>query len=260
MNNILSALEKIDVSSLSYQEWVNVGMALQSEDYSWEVWDNWSRNDKRYKKGECERKWRTFKGAVTPITGATIVQMAKERGWTPFENNGIMDWSDTISYDGDDFTAYSTTQEHFNPVAELKRYLSLLFDKDDLVSYVTESWEDSDGKWKPSSKGYYDRTAGQLIASLDKYPNDLGATIGDWHKEAGAWIRFNPVSGAGVKNEHITKFNYALVESDSMSIADQDAMYRKLELPIVCLVHSGGKSLHAIVKVDADVMTNTVSV
>ena len=37
-----------------------------------------------------------------------------------------------------------------------------------------------------------------------------------------------------------------------MSIADQDAMYRKLELPIACLVHSGGKSLHAIVRVDAE--------
>lgn len=252
MNNILSALEKIDVASLNYQEWINVGMALQAEGYSWDVWDAWSRNDRRYKAGECERKWRTFKGCGTPITGATIVQMAKERGWTAFDGNGVMDWSDTISYDGDDFTDYTTVQDNFNPVAELKRYLSLLFDKDDLVSYVTDSWEDADGKWKPSSKGYYDRTAGQLIASLEKYPDDLGATIGDWHKEAGAWIRFNPVNGEGVKNEHITKYRYALVESDSMSIADQDAMYRKLELPVACLVHSGGKSLHAIVRVDAE--------
>ena len=252
MSNILSALDRIDVASLTYQEWINVGMALHAEGHPCEVWDRWSQADRRYKKGECERKWRTFKGAGTPITGATIVQMAKERGWTPYDGNGVMDWSDTISYDGDDLTPYTQATENWNPVKELRTYISLLFDADDLVSYVTESWEDSDGKWKPSSKGYYDRTAGQLIASLDKYPDDLGATIGDWHKEAGAWIRFNPVNGEGVKNEHITKFKYALVESDSMSIADQDAMYRKLELPIACLVHSGGKSLHAIVKVDAE--------
>ena len=37
-----------------------------------------------------------------------------------------------------------------------------------------------------------------------------------------------------------------------MSIADQDAIIRKLELPVACLVHSGGKSLHAIVRVDAE--------
>ena len=252
MSNILSALDRIDVASLTYQEWINVGMALQAEGYSWEIWDKWSQADRRYKKGECERKWRTFRGAGTPITGATIVQMAKDRGWNFFDGNGVMDWSDTISYDGDDLTPYTVAEENWNPVQELKRYLQLLFDAEDLVSYVTESWEDSDGKWKPSSKGCFDRTAGQLISSLEKYSFDLGATIGDWQKAAGAWIRFNPVNGEGVKNEHITKFKYALVESDSMSIADQDAMYRKLELPIACLVHSGGKSLHAIVRVDAE--------
>ena len=206
MSNILSALDRIDVASLTYQEWINVGMALQAEGYSWEIWDKWSQADRRYKKGECERKWRTFRGAGTPITGATIVQMAKDRGWNFFDGNGVMDWSDTISYDGDDLTPYTVAEENWNPVQELKRYLQLLFDAEDLVSYVTESWEDSDGKWKPSSKGCFDRTAGQLIASLEKYSADLGATIGDWQKAAGAWIRFNPVNGEGVKNEQITKF------------------------------------------------------
>ena len=102
------------------------------------------------------------------------------------------------------------------------------------------------------TKGVYDRPAKDLIASLHKHGNDIGATFGDWKPEVGAWIRFNPVDGEGVKNDNITKFRYALVESDSMPIADQDAMYRKLELPIACLVHSGGKSLHAIVRVDAE--------
>ena len=49
----------------------------------------------------------------------------------------------------------------------------------------------------------------------------------------------------------MTRFTYALVESDDISIHEQDAIYRKLELPIACLVHSGGRSLHAIVRVDA---------
>lgn len=139
----------------------------------------------------------------------------------------------------------------WSPAEELKRYLELLFEPDDLVSYVTESWKDSDGKWKPAGTGSYDRTAGQLISALKKYPDDLGAAIGDWKPEAGAWIRFNPVNGEGVKNEHVSSFRYALVESDSMPISEQDAVYRKLELPIAVLVNSGGKSLHAIVRVDA---------
>ena len=55
-----------------------------------------------------------------------------------------------------------------------------------------------------------------------------------------------------MKNENVTRFQYALVESDTLSIAEQDAIYRKLELPIAALVYSGGKSLHAIVRVDAE--------
>ena len=54
-----------------------------------------------------------------------------------------------------------------------------------------------------------------------------------------------------LKNENVTDFRYALVESDSMPIDKQNAIYKELELPIVALVHSGNKSLHAIVKVDA---------
>ena len=49
----------------------------------------------------------------------------------------------------------------------------------------------------------------------------------------------------------MTDFKYALVESDSMAIEEQNAVLRELELPIACLVHSGGKSLHAIVKIEA---------
>ena len=45
MSNILSALDRIDVASLTYQEWINVGMALQAEGYSWEIWDKWSQAD-----------------------------------------------------------------------------------------------------------------------------------------------------------------------------------------------------------------------
>ena len=62
---------------------------------------------------------------------------------------------------------------------------------------------------------------------------------------------FNPVDGHGVKNDNVTAFRYALVESDTLSIQEQDELYRRLELPIAALVYSGGKSLHAIVRIDA---------
>ena len=248
-NNILSALKAIDVSKLTRAEWIAVGMALKEEGYPCSVWDEWSRNDTRYKRGECERKWTGFNGSGTPVKGGTIVQMAKERGWTPFSGNACMEWNDVIEYDGEDGTA---VPDNWNPAAELIAYLEILFDPEDKIGYVANDvWQDADGKWMPG-RGAYDRTAGELIAAIRKHPNDLGAAIGDWKEEAGAWIRFNPVDGVGVKNENVTKFRFALVESDTLPIPEQDALFRKLQLPIAALVHSGGKSLHAIVRVDAD--------
>ncbi len=252
-NNLLSALKAIDVSKLSRAEWISVGMALKEEGYPCSVWDDWSRNDVRYHPGECQRKWNSFRGSGTPVKGGTIVQMAKDRGWTPFGEDGCMAWDDTIEYDGvtDGFSGF-TPPDAWDPAKDLVTYLELLFEPDDKVGYVTNDvWQDADGRWVPS-KGVYDRTAAELIASIRKHPDDLGATIGDWKKEVGAWIRFNPVDGAGVKNENVTRFRYALVESDTLPIAEQDVLFRKLELPIAALVHSGGKSLHAIVHIDAE--------
>lgn len=252
-NHILSALKAIDVSTLSRADWIAVGMALKEEGYPCSIWDDWSRNDSRYHPGECERKWNSFHGSGTPVKGGTIVQMAKDRGWTPFGGeDGCMNWDDAIEYDGEAGFNGFTPPDAWNPAADLITYLELLFDTDDRVGYVTNDvWQDAEGKWLPS-KGVYDRTAGELIASLKKHPDDLGATVGDWKPEVGAWIRFNPFDGGGVKNENVTGFRFALVESDTLPIAEQDIVFRKLELPIAALVHSGGKSLHAIVRVDAE--------
>ena len=249
-NQILSALKALPVADMDREGWIKVGMALKEEGFPCSVWDDWSQNDKRYHPGECERKWASFNGSGSPVKGGTIIQMAKDRGWTPFGGeDGIMGWNDEIEYDGKDgFTGF-TPPDAWDPVQDLKTYLTTLFKPDEHVAYVTNDvWQDQDGKYVPS-KGAYDRTAG--LKSLEKHPDDIGATIGDWKEEAGAWIRFNPVDGNGVKNENVTRFKYALVESDTLSLQEQDSLFRKLELPIAIMVHSGGKSIHAIVKVDA---------
>ena len=249
-NLLLSALTAIDVHELSYTEWMTVGMALKQEGFPCDVWDEWSRNDRRYHPGEWARKWNTFHGSGTPVTGATIVQMAKQRGWKPFSGaDGIMDWNDVIEYDGNGSQPDPVATR--KPTEDLILYLQTLFDPDDHVGYVTnDAWQNEDGKWVPG-KGVFDRTAGELIASLHRYPDDLGATVGDWKPEAGAWIRFNALDGEGVHNENVTSFRFALVESDSMPVDEQIAVYRKQELPIAALVSSAGKSVHAIVRVDA---------
>ena len=251
---IVSALKAIDVADLTRADWIAVGMALKEEGFPVSVWDEWSKNDSRYKPGECERLWNGFHGSSNPVRGGTIVKLAQERGWSPFKGEGgCLNWDDSISYDGREDSIQSIgAKENWNPAQDLIRYLETLFDSEDRVAYVTNDvWQNEEGKWAPG-RGVWDRTAGQLIAGLKKHPNDVGATMGDWKSEAGAWIRFNPVDGAGVRNENVTRYRYALVESDTLPIEEQYRLYRRLELPIACLVHSGGKSLHAIVHVDAE--------
>lgn len=256
--DLIKCLEYIDPAELDYSTWCAVGMALRHEGYRWEDWDAWSRNDSRYHHGECERKWESFRGSASPVTGATIVQMAKDRGWSAVSREGYeLEWDSVIApvegvlYKDPSWIEGRELHEPYRwePAKQLITYLEVLFDSTEAVGYVTESWE-RDGRYMPS-KGCYTRTAGELIQELSKCGNDIGAVLGDYKPEVGAWIRFNPLDGKGVKNENVTDYRYALVESDSMELEKQNALVRELELPIACLVHSGKKSIHAIVKINA---------
>jgi RecA-family ATPase len=256
---LLKILEKIPPSDLDYQEWINVGMALKHEGYTAADWDSWSQSDSRYHAGECEQKWQGFNGSAEPVTAGTIIQMAKDRGLTFGGDFRELDWDSEISYEegaptvntGEGIPIHEP--ENFDPVNEIVTYLETLFEAGDNVGYVTETWESEDkGKRRYlPTKGACDRTAGELIQQLKSCGGDIGAVLGDYKTEAGAWIRFNPLDGKGVKNENVTEYRYALVESDSMPIAQQHAVIRELELPVAVLVYSGGKSLHAIVRIDA---------
>ena len=256
--SLLELIEYINPADLDYQEWVNIGMALKHEGHSVSDWDAWSRRDiSRYHAGECERKWNSFNGSASPVTGGTIVQMAMEHGWEP-DHGCELDWDDTIQFDSlvvidSNWVEGIDVREpkRWDPVGQLIKYLETLFEAGENVGYVTRSWQNEKGKYVPQDKGNWDRTAGQLIEALSKCNGDIGSVIGDYDPAGGAWIRFNPLDGKGVKNDNVADFRYALVESDGMEIEKQNAIFRELELPIACLVHSGRKSLHAIVRVEA---------
>lgn len=259
--DLIEILNYIDPSQLNYQEWCNIGMALKYEGYTASEWDSWSRRDsKRYHKNECFKKWDTFTG--TGLTGGTIVQYAKEQGWCPPIKDGSgheLDWNDVINSKDEQVVVDRNWLEvkevreprSWDPVEELITYLETLFDSTENVGYVTKSWFNDEKQKHLPTQGCWDRTAGKLIQELTKCDGDIGAVLGDYNPEVGAWIRFNPLDGKGCKNENVTEYKYALVESDVMSIAEQNAVIRELELPVACLVHSGSKSLHAIVKIEA---------
>ena len=256
MVNVLEALSAIDPSELSYQEWVDVGMALKAEGLPCSAWDEWSRADRRYHPGECERKWESFQGSG--VTAGTVVKMAKDRGWSSRKEDRALDWDDVITLDEDVKIIDKSWLErpdtkispNWDPVKDITDYLEALFEPSDIVGYVMQSFNNGD-KYVPKNKGAYDRTAGELIQALKMSGGDIGAVLGDYDPKGGAWIRFNPLDGNGVKNANVTDYRFALVESDSLDIGMQEAIIRNLELPVAAMVYSGGKSIHAIVHIDA---------
>jgi len=267
--DVLHLLNYIDPAKLDYQEWVNVGMALKEEGYTATDWDEWSQSDVvRYNPGECFKKWTSFNGSLSKVTGGTIYHLACEHGYVPVKEDVNLEWDSVIQYDADyKFIDNSWVQDLeikepnvWNPTKQVITYLETLFNPNEYVGYQMEFYE-FEGKeektvYKPKNSGQFKRTAGELIDELKKYADkgeeqNIGYALGDYNPKAGAYVRFNPLDGKGVADSNIVDFRYALVESDKISIEKQNAILRELELPIACLVHSGSKSLHAIVKINA---------
>lgn len=258
---ILDALSYIDPACLSYQEWVDVGFALHESGLACSIWDAWSAKDStRYHTGECARKWKSFgRGQSAHVSAGTLMYLAKQAGYSAMGE--VFDWDSKVDTRidkppaprfsvawADEATPDEMTSTE-KATVQLSKYLSALFDDDDHVGYVTESWITQDGRHVPT-KGSYDRTALQLRQEL-AHAKDLGAVLGDYDADTGAWIRFNPLDGQGVGNANVTEYRYALVESDTVPYEKQLSMIRQMKLPYAAIVTSGHKSVHAIVHIDA---------
>lgn len=260
-HEILDALSYIDPVCLSYQEWVDVGFALHESGLACSIWDAWSAKDSaRYHTGECARKWKSFgRGQGSHVSAGTLMYLAKKAGYDPMGE--VFDWDSKVDTRigkppsprfsvawADEATPDEMTSTE-KATVQLSKYLSALFDDDDHVGYVTDSWTTQDGRRVPT-KGSFDRTALQLRQEL-AHAKDLGAVLGDYDADTGAWIRFNPLDGRGVGNANVTEYRYALVESDTVPYEKQLSMIRQMKLPCAAIVTSGHKSVHAIVHIDA---------
>ena len=121
-----------------------------------------------------------------------------------------------------------------------------LYRPGELVNFVTafEAVTEKNGEMKarPVGRGL---TLGRdaLVARFRR-----GGTDSD---RGGAWLRMNPVDGRGVADVNVTAFRFALLESDRLSVELQLSLFAKLPLPVAAVISSGGRSVHAWIKVDA---------
>ena len=262
IDELEEALSFVSPEHYEYQDWLHVGMALKEAGADLSVWERWSANDPdtyRRDPAACAAKWDTFDSSE--ITAKTIFKWAMDAGWKSSRSysgpDTALDWESVITSPVKvNMSGEMPVQEpqQWNQFDQVRRYIKALFHADEYVAFNTNlKYDEARGKWKPADMGTFTRTAGQILEDLDKYEasGDLSNVLGTLNPDGGAYIRINPVDGKGVNDRNVTRFNYALIESDNMPIEQQRFMMHALKLPIRVMVHSAGKSVHAIVKVDA---------
>jgi hypothetical protein len=127
---------------------------------------------------------------------------------------------------------------------DLARYLSAVFSDGEHVAICTDAGADGG-----VGRITYNLTSGEIIGALrDGTP--LPEIIGDIG-DHGAWIGLNPLDGQGARDANIASYRHAIIQSDEGQIGHQLAILRGLRLPVSAVIHSGNRSIHAIVKIDA---------
>lgn len=131
-----------------------------------------------------------------------------------------------------------------NWTEDLKRLLTSAFSPEENIQVVKDVFE-RDGKFVPAGRG----DTLSVKALLERSSEEFNQWVG--HSN-GAYMRINPMDGQGASDKNVTAFRHVLVESDTLPMEQQLSIYRELQLPVSGLIHSGGKSIHAWVRVDAE--------
>lgn len=260
---LLEALHRIPVDDLSGLDWIRLGMALKTEGCSLKDWEDWSKGMKPKKIGdsdvvadnhrEMERRWNSFSIENRGANGGTIVWFAKQNEWSPKRKEDQP--QKTMSLKGlkledprDEFDKLLSVASKQGAEDMLRDYIETLYGPGDTIAYVTHAHKDVHGKWQPDQAQYID------YYDLQDKLNDgqtLQQIFGRHNPEAGAWISFNSFDGKGQASQNVESLKYVLIECDKIPIKEQYKTYKRLNLPIAALIHSGGRSLHAIVHIDA---------
>jgi len=85
LSQVAAMLDHVDPNILSYEEWLFIGQAINSQhpnEDGLQLWDAWSAPGERYIQGECHKRWTGFNPAGT-IRMGSLVYFAKQGGYKP---------------------------------------------------------------------------------------------------------------------------------------------------------------------------------
>lgn len=234
-----NALFTLYASDYGYDEWKDIGIAFKAAGGELNDWLAWCSIDAtRYDEPAATKLFNSV-SADGAITANSLWKRAWNAGWDWHERYEKLPTVITVpkprEFDGCDAQAIAQLEAMFEP--------------DEIVNIVTKASINKQGKLVPAGWGKNYRCS-ELCDSIRA--KGVEKAIGGYDHSAGVWVRVNPMQGKGVSDDNIEKHKSALIESDDMSLKDQERMMFEMNLPIICITNSGGKSLHAVVKIDAD--------
>ena len=180
---------------------------------------------------------------------------SKPRGWMLDDNSNLeprrMMPTQTVTQSGK-FKVNLANARHVPEVESFttEQLLRNCFEPDEIICITNEAGQDEDGRWFPASKGTFQTVAWWLERYFGSNPIDSELFSA---KPQGAYVRINPIKSGDYsgRDDSVSVFRYVLVEFDTRPKEEQFAIFKQSNLPIGAIIDSGGKSLHAWVRIDA---------
>ena len=279
MEDIREVMDHINPALLDYSEWFRAMAGFKAMGADAEMVEAWCRMDPRFKSNDVRKRWNGISD-TDGVTARTVVYMASQNGYTGRLRNThqphksyappkrkqekaveepvkTIEFLPAVKGSFSDFQAEMLSRMAHKD--QRRAFLEALFKPDEHINFVFGSrYDEKKEKWSPLPDQKEVYTRDQWVQGLHILEWD------DYNHDAGVWVRINPTvpepqgvlkengeRGVAVCDDDIAAFKHALIECDTIPEEDQIAAYRRLNLPIVAMVLSGGKSVHAVVRIDA---------
>ena len=206
---------------------------------AWDLLQEWNTS-------HCSPPW-SEKDLRHKLNDAFVRPHERPKGWLVAGKERAVGANGRFIFDPTRITALVESQTPMTPADVLLN----CFKDEDVICITNDAGQTEDGKWFPASKGIF-LTRAEWITKFFG-PGAVGAAkfAGT---ESGAWIRINPFAKDDFTGTDgaVSSYRHVLVEFDKKPKEEQLAIFQQSNLPISLLVDSGGKSIHAWVRVDAE--------
>lgn len=267
LSQVRQALNYIAPEDVSnFDDYFKFQASAKSAGLDYSEIDGILRQSPNYDAAENLKHWNSTK-ENGGVPGDYIVKLAFTHGYRTnnMNNTNKQHTTNTYSYQQNDNTTdlKIALEDFFNEVKPIERntatneeqliaYLDANFNDDENICFVVQSFskakKDGQVKCVPANGG---QTV-QKKAAVDEIRKvGIEEAFKGYSHDGGVWIRSNPMQENGTTGAQVTDYRHVLIESDEMSIDEQIAFYYSSNLPISTITLSGGKSAHALVKVNA---------